>query len=331
MSIEAQVSIFTSALKSQFVTLFEETAEPMAFEQFTERIPSTARIEHYPWMSPVPGVSLWTGHRRYGKLTTSIYSVENKEFSSEFEVLLRDVEDDQVSGYMRKPKELAVRAKKFPGRWVIKHLAAAKTRTCFDGSYFVANSHTLGTGDNLLAYTTADASSGSATSAVVYKLAFLYSGDALKPLLYQDRKPPKFMTNAGTPQSFENKILRYWIDMEGEAAYGWWWDAVWVDITGFPLVTEMHSIFAAVEGAFRTFQYPKADDGDDGEYIHEQEEFSGSNLVAVGSTALAEVLRQAVNQDWVPQAIGGTPSGVAPTTNRFKSWCNVLVSAFMNP
>lgn len=320
MSVNSKVDIFTTAMRSEFQVAFQATAEPLPWERFTEVVPSTARIEHYTWMSPSPGLSQYQGHRRYGKIDTVRYSVENKEFDAAFEVLLRDIDDDQTGGYMKKPKELAERAKKFPGRWAVKHLAAGETRKCFDDSYFFADSHQIGTGDNLLAKTCVNGAGS-------YNLAALYLGGSLKPLLWQNRKGPDFQTNSGTPQSYENKIVRYWIDMEGEAAYGYWWDAIWVNITGTPTVTEMHEIYSDIEVAFRGFQLPKALTSDDGEYIHEQVEFNHDNLLLVGSTGLSELLRQSLNQDWVPQSIGST---VVATTNRFNGWASHLVSAFMN-
>lgn len=112
-----------------------------------------------------------------------------------------------------------------------------------------------------------------------------------------------------------------------EAGFGYWWDLVWVDITDTPNVAEMHEIFADIEAQFRTFVLPKSLSSEDGEVVHEQTQFSDKNLVLVGSTGLSEILRQALNADWVPQSIG---SSVAPTTNRFKGFADYFVSAFMN-
>lgn len=325
MSVNAKVDIFTAAMKAQFLNAYFASAKPLPYEQFTEKIPSDARIEHYTWMSPTPGLSRYTGHRRYGKIDTVRYSVENVEFDSSFEVPLRDVEDDQTGGYSRKPAELSEFAKKFPSRWVTKHLAAGASRTCFDGTNFFADSHSIGTGDNLMTATGTANSDG-----LSYKLAFLFTGHSLKPLLWQARKEPNFQTNSGTPQSFESKMLRYWIDLEGEAAYGYWWDAILLTFTNAPSVTDLHTQFAAVEARFRTFTLPKALDSDDGEYVFEQEQFSTENLCIVANTALAETLRQALNSDWVPQSFTSPANFVVPTTNRFKGFANYLVSSFMN-
>lgn len=321
MAVNNKVDVFTTTMRTEFQVAYQATAEPAPWEKFTQAIPSSARIEHYTWMSPSPGLNLYAGHRRFGSIDTVRYSVENKEFDASFQVLRRDIEDDQTGGYMLKPKELAERAKKFPGRWVIKHLSNAEGRTCFDGTNMAANSHVIGTGDNLLAKDCAS------NDGLTYNIAALFTGGTLKPLLWQNRKPPEFKTDAGSPTSDMAKIVHYWIDMEGEAAYGYWWDLVWVNVTDTPNVTEMHEIFSSIEAAFRTFTLPKSLASEDGEYIHEQVEFSASNLTLVASTGLAELLRQSLNQDWVPQSVAST---VVPTTNRFKGWASYVVSAFMN-
>lgn len=321
MGVSSKVDIFTTAMRTEFQVAYEATAEPAPWEKITEVVPSTARIEHYTWMSPSPGISQFQGHRRYGKIDTVRYSVENLEFDSAFEVQIRDIEDDQTGGYLKKPKELAERAKLWPGRWTLKHLAAGESRPCFDETNFFANSHVIGTGDNLLSKDCA------LNDGLTYNLAALFVGGALKPLLWQNRKAADFQTNSGTPQSYESKVVRYWADMEGEAAYGYWWDAVWVNITDTPSVTEMHEIFAQIELAFRGFQLPKALTSDDGEYVHEQVQFNDTNLMLVGSNGLAEVLRQALNQSWAPQTVGGA---TVATTNRFQGWASYMTSAYMN-
>lgn len=321
MSVNSKVDIFTTAMRTEFELAYQPTAEPAPWERFVQTVPSSARIEHYTWMSPSPGLAKYQKHRRYGKIDAVRYSVENSEFDAGFEVLLRDIKDDQTGGYLLKPKELAARAKLFPGRWCIKHLAAGASRACFDGSNFFADSHTIGTGDNNLTAT------GSANSdSVGYKIAALYTGGPLKPLLWQQRMAPDFQTTAGTPQSAEAKVVRYWIDMEGEAAYGYWWDAVLMTITNLPTVTEFQSALGDIVAAFRGFILPKALTSDDGEYIHEQTDFNAGNLVLVGAPKLERIAAQALNQDWIPQNIG---NNTVATTNLYKGFGTWVSSNFM--
>jgi phage major head subunit gpT-like protein len=61
-------------------------------------VPSTARIEQYPWMSPPPRFKRWLGKRNYTRPDWTKYKVENLEYSAEEAVNLRDIEDDQTAG-----------------------------------------------------------------------------------------------------------------------------------------------------------------------------------------------------------------------------------------
>lgn len=322
MSVDSKVSIFTTAMKANFINAYIATAKPAMWEKIVEIIPSTARIEHYTWMSPTPGMSKYRGHRRYGKIDTIKYSVENLEFDDAFEVLLRDIDDDQVGGYTRKAPELAERAKKFPGRWAMQHLAAGSSRPGFDGTSFFATTHSIGTGNNLLTATGSGNSDG-----LTYKVAALYTGSGLKPILYQQRKAPDLETNAGTPQSKEAKMVRYWIDMEGEAAYGYWWDAVQLSFTNLPTIPEFQTALGTISSAFRSFVLPKGLDTDDGEYIHEQEVFSAENMTIVGPPTLERIATQALNEMWIPMNVG---SNTVASTNLYKGWASFIPSNFMN-
>jgi phage major head subunit gpT-like protein len=334
MSLDQRVSALVASLKSEFWKAWEETAEPAPWEKFTTIVPSTTRIEHFINASPVPGMSEWFGHRNYGKVDSFIYSIRNKTFHNGFLAMLEDVEDEQTGFLAAKPRQLVERAKKFPGRAVLKLLSQGTTTPCFDGTNFFATSHTFGTANNLQTFTTADAGTSSATHANTYNLVALYHGNSvLKPLLWQNRSGPDFQTNAGSTQSRESRQVRWWCDLRGAPAFGYFWDAILCQITGLPSITEMHAIYQNMETAFRTFQLPKTIATEDGEYVHEQTQFSSDNLCLAGSTGLVELLRQSLNQDWTPQSAanaGGTGVGTVATTNLWKGFASYIVSAFLN-
>lgn len=333
MSIDQKVSALTATLKSEFWRAWQETAKPAPWEAFTTIIPSTTRIENYINATPVPGMTEWMGHRNYGKIDSFIYSIRNKTYHNGFAAALEDVEDDQVGFLMSKPKELAIRAKKFPGRAVLKLLSAGASTLGFDGTNFFSGSHSFGTGNNSLTYTTADAGTSSPTHTNVYKLCALYFGDdVLKPLIWQMRQAPDLETNAGSPQSKESRQIRWWCDLRGAPAFAYWWNACLMQITGKPNVAEMHDIFQAFENAFRVFTLPQTISTEDSERPHEQSEFSAENLMLVGSTDLGEPMRQALTAAWVPQSISvSAGTNTVATNNNYSGWARYIVSAFLNP
>lgn len=326
MSLDAKISALTASLRSEFWKAWQETAVPAAYEKFTQTLPSTTKIENFVNTSPVPGMSEWFGQRNYGQVDSFIYQIRNKTFTTGIKVTLEDLEDDQVNFISSKAKELTNKARKFPGRLVLKTLSAGASTLGIDGSNFFASSHNFGSGNNALTFT-GNGNSDSNT----YKLAALYTGDQLgmKPMIWLNRSGPEFGTNSGTPQSKESRQVRYWCDLRGAAAPGYWMGAIMVTITNLPSIGDMHAIYQNITNQFRTFQLPKSATSDDGEYLYEQEEFNSGNIVLVGSPALENLLRQSLNQDWVPQS-GNAASNAnfVATTNLWKGFASYMVSNF---
>lgn len=317
MAISDKVDVFSVAMRSEFLTAYEAVPMPAEYKKYTLEVPSTARIERYPFMSPAPGMAEWEGHRRYAQTAPITYSIQNKTFDNAMEVLIEDIEDDQTGGYALKFAEMGEEAKIWPSIRTIEHLAAGKDRDCFDGTKFFANSHAVGSGDNLLAF------DGAANDGKTFKLAALVCNKKLKPLIWQNRQPPDLENNSGTKEALEARKVKYWCDLRGEAGYGYWWDAVLVEITDTPDVTEMHKIFDQIAAALRGFSLPKALPTDKSRFPHEQAKFNATSLHLVASAGLETVLNQALNQTWVPQAIGAE---IAPTTNRYIAWADYTIT-----
>lgn len=343
MSLDQRISALTAALRTEFWKGWEETAVPAPWEKYTTIVPSTTRIEHYINFLPVPAMQLFSGFRHFGTPDSFIYSVQNFTFSTGFMATLEDVEDDQTGGLVRKPAELVVRAKKFPGRYVLKGLNLAKTTVGFDGTNVCAASHAFGTGNNSLPDFTSASGDGKN-----YRIFALYFGDeVLKPLIWQNRSGPEFRTNSGESRSHEARQVRWWCDLRGNMAFGFWWNIVTVGILGTPNVTEMHTIFQNIEANFRTFKLPQYGSSSDSEYVHEQTEFSNANLMLATSPGLESLMRQALKSETIPQAgIGAPPAtagtapnlgngapaaygGVAGVSNFWRSWADHVVSNFI--
>jgi len=311
-----------------------QIAEPVKYQKFTTKLPSTTRIENHGLFTLVPGFQLWSGYRTYGDIDSFIYSVMNEVYHSEFMATLEDVEDEQTGGLLRKPAQLVEKGKIFPSRMVMKALAAGTGTLAFDGLDFIATgvrtstASGYGVGDNLL--TTKTCASGDGKSLALYGM---YCRPDLKPLIWQDRTPVEFHTNSGTPDMWESRQVRWWADLRGAAAYGFWFDVVKQPITNTPNITEMFDILQNIENAMRSFTLPKTASTEDGEYVHEQVEFTAENFMYAGSVPLAPLLRQILNQEWIPQAgIGATGGGTgttAGTTNLWKGCGDYVVSNFL--
>jgi phage major head subunit gpT-like protein len=334
---QVDVNVFTQMMRAEFINSMQAVGEPAPIEQFATTISSTGRIENYPWMSPAPGIGEYKGHRRLGQMDPINYSLLNREYDGAFEVNNRDIRDDKVGGYNMRMKDLALKAKSpFRSRNLLQTLAGGKTGLCFDGSYFFATTHTLGgyatsipgtvtnQGGNLLGWscTTSDSTS--------HRIVVMVNEGPLKPLIFQNRQEPEFDTDSGTKESTYRKKTRYWIDLEAAFGYGYWWDAVMVEITNTPTFTEMQNILSAARQALRQFTLPKAKSEDANEYIHEQLEFKPDNTAVVCSTGLETVLDAVLNNASVGISVPTSTSGISSNNNWYKKF-TLLHSNYLNP
>jgi phage major head subunit gpT-like protein len=317
-AINDKVTLFTAAMRNEFMTSYDAfyTNNTMVpWQGFVTTIPSTARVEHYPFLSPPPRLRRWMGKRNYTAPGWTKYKVENIEFSAEEKVYIRDIEDDQTGGYKGRMQMMAQDAMNHPGREAMKLLR--DNGTCFDGSNFFADSHTIGTGDNNLTF---DAASNDGATHTVVSLLKVGS---VKPVIWQQRKDKGLNDNSGTKESEEAKEIRYWYDYEGAAAFGYWWTAVKTTVTDTPTVNEVETILKNIEAAFRGFKLDKADAADDDWWPHEQLVFGLDTICHVVNPAIENVFRTVLTTENIQ---AGTSGGTK--TNIYRGHGDLLISPY---
>jgi phage major head subunit gpT-like protein len=328
------INLFTTMMRSEFLKSMQAVPkkEPR-WKEFTTVVPSTARTENYAWMTPSPGISRYVGHRRYAQLDQIKYTVPNLEFDGSISVSLRDVEDDQIGGYPLRFQELGQKANAFPGRWVMQTLNNGASTTCFDGSSFFATSHNQGTGNstlptnfgggvNALTYTAQGSS-----DATTHKAVFMIHDGAIKPLGYQNRKAPALGTNSGETRSREAKQVNYWCDLEGNAFFGYWWDAIQVTITNTPNLTDIFTVIDVVIRQFYGFTLPASLPTDPSLYVHQDKEFTSEIATVACSLGIARLLTHAVTEDRIGVSVSGSTAGF--TSNIFKGSFAVQPSGYL--
>lgn len=266
------------------------------------------------WLYPPPLMHQWKGYRQYAKLGETQYRVPNLTYTAEFEALKEDLDDDQVDGFKLQAAAMARAAREWKGIQVLQTLAAGQTTTCFDGSNFFASSHTIGTGNNIVNGTAA------ATDGVTHAMvALIIKNKMVKPLLWQTRENVNFKTDAGSLESDKVRMVKWWSDLRGAAAFGFWWDAVLVKFSNTPTVSEMQTTLGSVNKAFRGFTYPKNLPTDVNQYPHGQIQFNKDSVAIVCSTGLDHILRQAL-----------TLSLIAQTENYFMNWATQITSGYLD-
>lgn len=330
MAVFSSVNVFTSAMRSEFNTAYEAVPVQAPYEAFTSTFQSDKRFEFYDWISATPSIQRYLGQRSFAQLSNVRYRVDNLEYQAGFEVLLRDIQDVQLpGGYLNKPKELAMKAKEWPGRVVYQTMAQGHNLACFDGTNMFATTHTLGGygsapsefasgGGNKFVFNTTAYNGGSGDT-TVYNVFFLIHTGMLKPMCFQWRKAPELLTDSGTPQSQLAKLVHFWIDLEGAGFFGFWWDAVKVTVNGMPTLTECQTILTGINKAVRLFTLPVAAPGQLAEYVHAQHVFSEQTNTLAVSPGIEIMFRQVLRNEVIVN------SG-APVTNTFKGYASLVSS-----
>jgi phage major head subunit gpT-like protein len=331
------INLFTVMMRSEFLRGMEAVpADQLQVAPFTTFIPSTARIENYAWMTPSPGISEYVGHRRYAKLDQIKYTQENKEFDGSLSIPLRDIEDDILGGYPMRFNELGVKASRFPERWLIQKLAQGGNLGGFDGTNFFANTHVQGGSDTPLPGTFTGGfnnllfTSGNSADGVVSKVVFMLHNPAsgpIKPLLYQRRKEPRLGTNAGTPQSMEAKQVNYLIDLEAEALFGYWWDAILITITNTPSLTDIFTIIDQAIKMFLGYKLPQVLPSDPPLYVHQGINLTSNLGTVVAPPSVAQLFWHALNEERIGVSVAGSTAGI--TQNIYRGRFSLLASAYM--
>lgn len=288
------VTAFTAMARAEFDAGMRAALQrpyPSDFGQFTTKLGSKTRVETHSFMSALPRLREFNGYNPAHKLTNKEYTVANKEYRwGPVAVRKTDLDDDQIGGYMATVQGAPQRASNDVGHRILDHLADGTTGLCFDGTAFFANSHTVGSGDNLL---TAD---NAGNDGVTHKIiALVTDNPAVKPVLFQDREPMSgLQTDAETPQAALLKEYQYWADCRFGLGYGYWWDAAHLTITDTPTVGECYDMVETLINTFRTFNLPKGSDVDDVLYVHEQWMPAPSNFVLLCNLKLGQILKRAL-------------------------------------
>lgn len=308
------VDIYTTAMNAAFVNSYNMIQEPGPIDECITKVPSTSKIENYPYIFPPPLMHEWKGYRQFAKAAASNYKVINKTYTAEFEIELEDYDDIQVPGWKLLAAAMAEGAKDYSGYLCQILLALGQTTTCYDGSNFFATSHTIGTGNNIVTGT-AGASDG-----ITHAMAVLcMKNKVVKPLLYQNREVPKFRTDMGSDISDLDRKIRNWTSMRGAAAFGFWHDAILVKWANTPTVTEVQTTLGNVNAAFRQFLYPKNLPSDIDQYYHGQTAFDDKSLTIISSSKIEHIIRQAL-----------TLSLIATTENPYKGFARLISSGYLN-
>lgn len=211
-------------LRVGFKTIFQQQLEQTTslYPRVATVVPSSARKEAYGWLGKIPNVREWIGPRVVQNLMEHDYEIKNRAFELTIGVDRDDIEDDTLGVYTPMFQNFGESVAAWPDQLVFGLLANGHQLPCYDGQNFFDTDHpVLDAGGN--PQSVSNSFSGAGTPWFL-----LVVNRALKPLIWQSRKPGQFVAldRPDDPNVFNNKEFQYGWDGRGNAGFGFWQMAV---------------------------------------------------------------------------------------------------------
>ncbi|WP_295937028.1 Mu-like prophage major head subunit gpT family protein [uncultured Xanthomonas sp.] len=192
---------------------------PTQYERIATVVPSTTKSNEYGWLGKIPGMREWIGDRVVHGLATHGYTIKNKPFELTVGVDRDDIDDDNVGIYTPMMTNMGESVAAQPDELSFGLLKAGISTACYDGQNFFDTDHPVvdGTGKTV---TQSNVDSGG-NGSYWYLLS---TKRALKPLIFQNRKDPNFVSmDTETDEAvFSRKAFRYGVDARRNVGFGFW-------------------------------------------------------------------------------------------------------------
>lgn len=191
-------------------------------EAIATTVPSSTKTNEYSWLGELPDMREWIGERQIQQLKAHGYAVENKDFELTISVKKTDIEDDNIGAYSMRFTAMGRSVAAHPEKLVWGALANGHQALCYDGQFFFDTDHpVLDAGGNVTTVSNSLAGSGT-------PWFLIDDTQAVKPLIYQERKAPVFvpMDDPSNPEVFKRNQFVYGTDYRGNVGYGFWQFAV---------------------------------------------------------------------------------------------------------
>lgn len=182
-------------------------------------VPSTTGSEEYGWLGSFPGMREWLGDRVINGVKSHGYTIKNKPFELTIGVPRASIEDDQYGVFTPMAQELGRATEAHPDELTFGLLKAGISTQCYDGQNFFDTDHpVIGADGAVASQSNYDSAGGGST------WYLLDTSRALKPIIFQNRKAPNFVSL--TAETDENVFSRaeyiYGVDCRRNVGYGFW-------------------------------------------------------------------------------------------------------------
>lgn len=201
------------------------TAANSKYKMIATVVKSSTKSNTYGWLGKYPKFREWIGPRVFNDLKAHSYVIENLPFESSVAIDRDDIEDDNLGTYAPLMQEMGYSAATYPDEMVFPLLKAGFETACYDGQNFFDTDHPV--------YENVDGSGAVETVSNMQvgtgePWYLLNTTRPLKPIIFQERKPPDFVTHNDPRNSdhvFLNKEYRYGVDARSNVGFGFWQQA----------------------------------------------------------------------------------------------------------
>ncbi len=222
MVTAASLTALQVGFKKNFQDAFTATRPDADFTRVATVINSTSKSETYGWLGKFPKMREWVGDRVIKDMKAKGYTITNKDFEATVGVDRNDIEDDNLGVYGPLMQEMGVSAAQQPDDLTFGLMAQGTTETCYDGQYFFDTDHpSFDESGGAITVANVDAS-GAAGNPWWYLLDVTRP---LKPMVYQERKKPQFVSKTDPQNSdhvFMKKEFLYGVDARCNVGFGLW-------------------------------------------------------------------------------------------------------------
>lgn len=208
----------TVAFKAAFAGGLGQAATQ--WSQIATTVPSATGSEEYGWLGSFPNMREWLGDRVVNGAKTHGYTIKNRPFELTVGVPRTAIEDDQYGVYTPMMTEMGRASAAHPDQLVFGLLAAGTTTVCYDGQYFFDSDHPVTGADGITVASQSNVdASGSATPWYL-----LDASRALKPIIFQNRKSPNFVSKTAETDDnvFDRNEYVYGVDSRCNVGFGFW-------------------------------------------------------------------------------------------------------------
>lgn len=199
------------------------------WERIATLVSSTTGEEKYGWLGQLPRIREWIGDRQVQNLALHDYSIKNKDFELTLGLDRNEIEDDKFGVYTPVLEEYGRATAVHPDEQVYGLAQNAFTELCYDKAPFFSTEHVVldAKGKETAVSNVVTGANNAVGAGAPWML--LDTSRAIKPLIFQRRKPFQFVakTNPQTSDEvFMTKKFLYGVDGRSNVGFGFWQMAV---------------------------------------------------------------------------------------------------------